>query len=105
MSAVGENATMPMSRRQHRGELKAKVVLEALRGERTINELAAAYGVPAMQITPWQRVALAEWPEVVSNRRGPTSPDEAAVTAALDQQIGPGTVAVNWLNTHVGPRR
>ena len=33
---------MTMSRRQHRGELKAKVVLEALRGERTINELAAA---------------------------------------------------------------
>jgi transposase-like protein len=32
---------MTMSRRQHSGEFKAKVVLEALRGERTINELAA----------------------------------------------------------------
>ena len=36
---------MTMSRRQHSGEFKAKVVLEALRGERTINELAAEYGV------------------------------------------------------------
>ena len=41
MRALGENATMTMSRRLHSGEFKAKVVLEALRGERTINELAA----------------------------------------------------------------
>ena len=40
MRAVGENETMMMSRRQHSGDFKAKVVLEALRGERTINELA-----------------------------------------------------------------
>lgn len=34
-----------MQRRQHSGEFKAKVVLEALRGERTLNEIAADYGV------------------------------------------------------------
>jgi transposase-like protein len=42
---------MTMPRQQHRGELKAKVVLEALREERTINELAAEYGVHPVQIT------------------------------------------------------
>jgi transposase-like protein len=41
MKALGENDTRSMPRRQHREELKAKVVLEALRGERTIKELAA----------------------------------------------------------------
>jgi transposase-like protein len=51
MRALGENATMTMSRRLHSGEFKAKVVLEALRGERTINELAADYGVHPRQIT------------------------------------------------------
>ncbi len=49
---------MTIPRRQHSGEFKAKVVLEALRGERTINELAAEYGVHPMQITQWKRVAL-----------------------------------------------
>jgi transposase-like protein len=34
---------MTMQRRQHSGEFKAKVVLEALRGERTLNEIAADY--------------------------------------------------------------
>jgi transposase-like protein len=48
---------MTMPRRQHRGELKAKVVLEALRGERTLNELAAEYGVHPLHITPWKKVA------------------------------------------------
>ena len=51
---------MTMSRQQHRGEFKAKVVLEALRGERTINELTAEYGVHPMQITQWKRVAMEE---------------------------------------------
>jgi putative transposase len=97
MSAVGENATMPMSRRQHRGELKAKVVLEALRGERTINELAAAYGVPAMQITPWQRVAWEEFPTLLSSRRSTKPKDEAARHAALYHQLGQLPVERDWL--------
>jgi transposase len=57
---MGENELMTMSRRQHSGEFKAKVVLEALRGERTITELAAAYGVHPLQITQWKRLALEE---------------------------------------------
>ena len=74
---------MTRSRRQHSGEFKAKVVLEALRGERTINELAAAYGVHPMQITQWKRVALEELPKLLSSRRGTKSKDEEALKAAL----------------------
>jgi transposase-like protein len=47
---------MTMQRRQHRAELKAKVALEAIRGERTVNELAAAYGVHPVQMTQWKKV-------------------------------------------------
>ena len=88
---------MTMSRRQHSGEFKAKVVLEALRGERTINELAAEYGVHPMQITQWKRVALDELPKVLSNRRGTNSKDEEALKAALYQQIGQLKVELDWL--------
>ena len=34
---------MTMQRRPHSGEFKAKVVLEALRGERTLNEIAGVH--------------------------------------------------------------
>ena len=51
---------MTMQRRQHSAEFKAKVVLKAIRGEQTINELAAAYGVHPAQITHWKKLALDE---------------------------------------------
>ena len=49
---------MTTSRRQHRGEFKAKVVPEALRGERTIHEIAGEYGVHPLQMTQGKQVAL-----------------------------------------------
>jgi transposase-like protein len=81
------------------------VVLEALRGERTINELAAEYGVHPMQITQWKRVALEELPKVLSNRRGAKAKDEAALKAALYQQIGQLKVELDWLKKKVGHLR
>lgn len=48
---------MTRPRRQHRADFKATVALEARRGERTLNELAAAYGVHPVQITPWKKWA------------------------------------------------
>jgi transposase-like protein len=105
MRALGENETMSMPRRQHSGEFKAKVVLEALRGERTINELAAEYGLHPMQITQWKRVALEELPQVLSNRRETKSKDEEALKAALYQQIGQLKVELDWLKKKVGHLR
>jgi transposase len=46
---------MMMQWRQHSAEFKAKVALEAIRGERTVNELAAEYGVHPVQIAPWKK--------------------------------------------------
>ena len=96
---------MTMSRRQHSGELKAKVVLEALRGERTSNELAAEYGVHPMQITQWKRVALEELPKVLSNRRGTTSKDEEALKAALVPTDRPVERGVGLAEKKVGHLR
>ncbi len=42
---------MGSQRRQHSGGFKARVALAAIRGEKTVNELAAAYGVHPVQIS------------------------------------------------------
>jgi transposase-like protein len=96
---------MTMQRRQHSGEFKAKVALEAIRGERTINELAAEYGVHPVQITPWKKVALEELSKIFSSRRGAKQKDEDALTAALYQQIGQLKVELDWLKKKVGLAR
>jgi putative transposase len=88
---------MSMQRRQHSGEFKAKVVLEALRGERTLNEIAADYGVHPLQMTPWKKVALERVPTLLSSRRGPKQREEEALKAALYQQMGQLKVELDWL--------
>jgi transposase-like protein len=92
-------------RRQHSAEFKAKVALEALRGERTINELAADYGVHPVQITQWKKVALEALPKLFSSRRGAKEKDEDALKAALYQQIGQLKVELDWLKKNVGHLR
>src|SRR2546428_5017905 len=88
---------MTMQRRQHSAEFKAKVALEAIRGERTINELAAEYGVHPVQITQWKKVVLEEVPTLFSSHRGAKSKEEDALKAALYQQIGQLKVELDWL--------
>ena len=88
---------MTKLRRQHSGELKAKVVLEALRGERTLNEIAEDYGVHPLQITQWKKVALEGLPTLLSSRQGTKQKEAAALTAALYQQIGQLKVELDWL--------
>jgi putative transposase len=96
---------MTMQRRQHSGEFKAKVALEAIRGERPINALAAEYGVHPVQITHWKKVALEELSKTFSSRRGAKQKDEDALKAALYQQIGQLKVELDWLKKKVGLAR
>ena len=46
------------SRRKHSPAFKAKVALEAVRGERTVAELAQQYELHPTQIADWKRLLL-----------------------------------------------
>jgi transposase-like protein len=94
---------MTMLRRQHSGALKAQVVLEALRGERTLNELAAADGVHSLPIPPWKRVAWEELPKVLSNRRATQATDAEALKAALVPPDRPVESGVGLAEKNSGP--
>ena len=96
---------MTTQRRQHRAEFKAKVALEAIRGERTSQELAAEYGVHPVHITQWTKVILEEVPPLFSSRWGAKPKEEDALQAALYQQIGPLHVERDWLQQKVGHLR
>ena len=49
---------MKRSRRNHSSKFKARVALEALRGDATLAELGSRHGVHATQIAAWRKQAL-----------------------------------------------
>ena len=84
------------TRRQHSAAFKAKVAMAALRGDRTLSELASAFGVHPVQIAQWKKRALTALPEAFATRRGTSDADHEAVQAALYEQIGRLKVELDW---------
>src|SRR6266699_1509511 len=46
---------MQRQRKQYAGTFKAKVALETIKGQRTLQEIASSYGVHPNQITKWKK--------------------------------------------------
>jgi transposase len=47
-----------MGRKKYSKELKARIALDAIKGQKTIAELASEYGVQANQISIWKKQLL-----------------------------------------------
>jgi transposase-like protein len=88
---------MKMPRKRHSAEVKAKVALEAIKGQKTANEIAAEYGVHPTQIAQWKKQVLDELPQVFSQRREKGEKAEEELRAALYQQIGQLKVELDWV--------
>ena len=74
--------------KQYSAEFKARGALEALKGLKTVNELASTYGVHPTQIAHWKHQLQKEMPEIFSARRAKREQDHEAFQAQLYQQIG-----------------
>ena len=61
---------MSGKRRRFSGEQKAKIALEALRGDRTLQEIAARHRVHPNQVSTWKRQAMEGLSEVFSGGGG-----------------------------------
>jgi transposase-like protein len=88
---------MSVQRKRYSADLKTRVALEAIKGQKTANEIAAEYGVHPTQIAQWKKQALDGLPEVFSPQAGKREKSEEALIASLYQQIGQLKVQVDWL--------
>ena len=64
---------MTKVRKRHNAEFKSKVAIEAIKEQKTINELTAEYGVHATQISNWKKQALAVIPSAFNTNQSPPS--------------------------------
>jgi len=93
---------MSTQRKQYSAEFKARVALEALKGLKTVNELASTYGVHPTQITHWKHRLQKEMPEIFSARRAKREHDQEAFQAQLYQHIGQLKVELDWMKKKAG---
>ena len=85
-------------RRRHSSEFKARVALEALKGQKTLNELASEFGVHPVQIAQWKR-QLVEASTGVFEGGAPSrrEREQEQLVEQLYQEIGQLKVEVDWL--------
>jgi putative transposase len=88
---------MGRSYRKFSAALKARVALEAIKGQRTLTELAGEHQVHPGQITQWKQQLLASAERVFSEGRASEKKDQEDLAARLYQQIGQQKVELDWL--------
>ena len=84
-------------RKNHHGAFKAKVALEAVKGEKTLAQLSSEFGVHANQIGQWRTQLLNELPSLFAHHRTKYDKDQEDLIAELYRQIGQLKVELDWL--------
>lgn len=87
---------MAGKRKSHSASFKAQVALAAVKGDKTINELASQFGVHPTLIHAWKKLLLQDAHGLFdSNTKTPRPPEDK--TAELFEQIGRLKVELDWV--------
>ncbi len=87
-------------RRNHDRNFKTRVVLEALKEQKTLAQLSAQFEIHANQITGWKKQVISTMPTLFEseNDRHNIDPEQVEqITAPLYQQIGQLKVELDFL--------
>jgi transposase len=93
---------MTGKRRRYSAEFKAKVALEALKGDLTVAELVAKHRVHQTLINTWKRQAVEGMSMVFSGKAEATASDREAELGRLHAKIGELVVERDFLRKASG---
>jgi putative transposase len=96
---------MRRQRRHYSADWKAKVALEAIKGQRTVQEIASHYEVHPSLVTQWKKQLLQGAAQVFLNGKMTAAGGDEELKAELYQQIGKLQVEVDWLKKKSGLSR
>jgi transposase-like protein len=93
------------TRRHYSAEMKARASLEAIKGQRTANEIAGEFGIHPTVLASWKKQAIAGLPEIFSKGRLKEAEDTESLKATLYEEIGRLKVERDFLARKVPFRR
>ena len=92
---------MARTRRRFEASFKAKVALEAVRGLKTIQEIAQQFQVHPNQVTLWKKQLQASAEQVFESGTEKASRSDEPSSAVLYEQIGRLKMELEWLKKKV----
>lgn len=93
---------MTTARKQYSPKFKARVAIEAIRGEKTLSQLGSQFKVHPIQIAKWRKSAMEQLPELFVDGRKSKNRNGEAGGDALYEEIGRLKVELDWLKKKVG---
>ena len=92
---------MSVKRKTHSPAFKAKIALEAYKGDKTAAELISQHKVSSGQISTWKK-RLSDGAAVLFETKQCGTVDEAGLTAPLYEEIGRLKMEPDWLKKKAG---
>ena len=89
-------------RKSFTSQHKAKVALDAIRGSKTLNEIAQEHTVHPTQVGEWKRELLAQASTIFEIKRGPKPVDPSTSPERLYSEIGRLKMELDWLKKKSG---
>jgi len=94
---------MSKKRKQFQASFKSRVVLESLKEQQTLSELASRFEIHPNQISNWKRQAKEQLPDIFKNRaKEKTEKKHEELTDWLYKRIGQLEVELDWLKKKMG---
>ena len=84
-------------RKNYSSNFKAKVVLDAIREDKTMSELSSHYGIHRAVIQRWKNIVLEYLPELFSKKKKKADKGKKELIDELYRQIGELRVENEWL--------
>jgi transposase len=88
---------MGRKRKSHTAAFKAQVALAAVRGDKTISELATLHGLHPTLIHTWKKQLVSNAEELFQNGARTSSAEHETLQAQLYEQIGRLKTELDWL--------
>ncbi len=88
---------MKRQRRKHTAEFKARVAIEAVKGMKTMSEIAAEFEIHPVMVSNWKKEMVENLPEIFENKNARKDINSDREKEQLHSKVGQLTMEVDFL--------